>query len=221
MVAYPIIIAEMMEPAKPGLAFDASKEAARFSWLVQTATRDELEVGHGACPVSREMLNLICTITYLAKYMQFEEDRGNADPLDSKLLQYADAIRDQVDNRTDYSFRGHQPSHWDTMTDPAEMRAETARAWAILTVVYMLARVYNHRQKSEVIGRYWDMMRLILTRLPEDGELLTAEAPFFPIFMLTVLGGNDNMSREAMEWLKKVSNRKIRSVSYLELASRL
>jgi hypothetical protein len=149
LVAYPIIVAEMMTPTPAGYKYSAPKELTRFAWLHQASTAREVRTSHGACAISREVLKILSTITRLAFYMKHEEGRGAGSQANVCLLEAAEGIRNRLDMIVDYDFAKERPLGTATITDPEEMKAETSRAWVLVAMIYLQSRVYRYVVKME------------------------------------------------------------------------
>ncbi|KAH6894094.1 hypothetical protein B0T10DRAFT_545660 [Thelonectria olida] len=213
LVAYPIIVYEMMTPTPAGYKFNASKELARFAWLHQASTAREVKTSHGACATSREVLKVLSSITRLAFFMKHEEDRGAGSQPNVCLLESAEILRNLLDMMVDYDFSKTKPPDTATITDPEEMKVETSRAWVLVAMIYLQCRLYRLHRLNPLVQRYFDELCFIIGRMPIDGACFTAEAPFFPAFILATLGGSDQHYRVAMNWLKNVAVKAIRSLT--------
>jgi hypothetical protein len=124
------------------------------------------------------------------------------------------------------------------VTDKISMTFLTAEAWRLAAIIYFELRVLRSetdrddaqchpfltvdrlpRRHKQVIANF-EMLAACIRLMPTSGPLFTAQAPFFPVFLLGLMAPIQppGLRRCAYDWFESVTSTSCRSVRTIYLA---
>ncbi|KAL2756035.1 hypothetical protein ACRALDRAFT_2103886, partial [Sodiomyces alcalophilus JCM 7366] len=201
------ILALPMTPLNPANTGDQ-----QFQWLLSHGNEREARRIHGACGFSPRLLHRIAQVTHLAALI---ED----DPESVTIPEVAAAIMKELHNLRQWSELspgGHDSTdallaHCDkqlgpsgVVVDRADMTDLTAEAWRQAAIIYSLCRLYRLPRSHDQVLLHMTKLGACINRTPTSGSLFTAQAPFFPVFLLGLLAVKEDHIRSARQWFESV-----------------
>ncbi|KAL0941850.1 uncharacterized protein CTRU02_204613, partial [Colletotrichum truncatum] len=199
----------------------------QFAWLLQGSELSTQRI-HGGCGMSPSLLHLFSQITHVAAFIHDDpiEYESTAMPLAYKLLddlkklcqwyEYEKADGDtrnisiDVHSIRDLLASGHLDAHG-AINSGEGMTASTAEAWRFAAIIYLQCRLLRlPRTHPEVLLQASNLAATIRV-MPTSGYMFTAQAPFFPVFLLGIVAIEDEHSQCASQWFEAVTQTKCRS----------
>ncbi|ROT36574.1 hypothetical protein SODALDRAFT_282398 [Sodiomyces alkalinus F11] len=208
------ILALPMAPLDP-----ANTGGQQFQWLLSHGNEAEARRIHGACGFSPRLLHRIAQVTHLAALLE-------EDPDSVTIPEVATAILKELHNLRQWSEinpRGHDSTdallaHCDkrlgpsgVVVDRASMADLTAEAWRLAAIIYSLCRLYRLPRSHDEVIVHMAKLAACINRTPTSGSLFTAQAPFFPVFLLGLLAVKEDHVQSAMRWFESVMQTYCRS----------
>ncbi|KAF9876278.1 hypothetical protein CkaCkLH20_06221 [Colletotrichum karsti] len=203
----------------------------QFVWLLQGPEQNITRI-HGGCGMSPLLLYHFSQITHITSLV-------SEDPVDTEFWAVPMALRmlDELKNvRQWYEYEHKRYGEFndvtkvsinvDTIRDQLRSRfldahgaiknkegmtASTAEAWRLAAVIYLLCRLLRlPRDHPEVLLQASKLAATIRV-MPTSGCMFTAQAPFFPVFLLGIVAVEKDHCECAMEWFEAVIETKCRS----------
>ncbi|KAF6813820.1 hypothetical protein CSOJ01_04385 [Colletotrichum sojae] len=213
----PAILALTMTPLH---AVDMTQ---KFEWLLQGSELSKSRI-HGGCGMSPALLHHFFLITQMAAFQR-------SDPVDSEMVTEPLAFRTRdelkqlcqwyehenehdpdsvtrvsIDVRTIRKLldSDHLDAHGAINSKPG-MTASAAEAWRLAAIIYLQCRVLRlPRTHPEVLQQASSLAARIRV-MPTSGVFFTAQAPFFPVFLLGVVAVEEEHVKCALDWFTKVT----------------
>ncbi|KAF5526323.1 hypothetical protein CGCA056_v003627 [Colletotrichum aenigma] len=198
----------------------------QFVWLLQGSELNTSRI-HGGCGMSPSLLYQFAQITHLAALTHL-------DPVDSSFFAGPMALRmlhDLLGLSQWYEFEratgvtkvkvdvdtiagllrsGHLDAHG-AINSKEGMTASTAEAWRFAAIIYLQCRLLRlPRNHPDVLCQAANLAATIRV-MPTSGYMFTAQAPFFPVFLLGVVAVEEEHSKCALDWFESVTETKCRS----------
>lgn len=221
-------------PMTPLRYIDTSDE--RFSFLSAQATERATRQIHGACGCSPRLLQRFAQITDIAS-MQ-EEDKYQSVYLSSMIkrmrielrnLRQWSPVPDEARSLDPLAQKEHEgyPSTealleacmekiepgQHLVTDKISMTFLTAEAWRLAAIIYFELRVLRLPRRHKQVIANFEMLAACIRLMPTSGPLFTAQAPFFPVFLLGLMAPIQppGLRRCAYDWFESVTSTSCRS----------
>lgn len=203
----------------------------QFRWLLQGSHVNRSRI-HGGCGMSPALLYHFAEITHMAAHHR-------DDPVDSDMITepLASRMRDELKQLCQWyeHENEHDPDsvtrvsidvrtirklldsdHVDAagaINSKPGMTASAAEAWRLAAIIYLQCRVLRlPRTHPEVLQQASSLAARIRV-MPTSGVFFTAQAPFFPVFLLGVVAVEEEHVKCALDWFTKVTEGGCRSVS--------
>ncbi|KAK2591012.1 hypothetical protein QQS21_011305 [Conoideocrella luteorostrata] len=195
--------------------FDGRLEAKRFGWILQDSSWNEWYKIHGGCGLSRRLLHLVSQITYCAaRFHQYPETFTTPTTVEY-LERYLKEMRQwNGESTTDWEAAKMNPPEIDMIRTLPEgyvisssnaMINATAEAWRIAVIIYLQCRLLRlSRNDAQVLANMSDLAKCI-SIMPTSGDLFTAQAPLFPVFLLGMLATEPQHKETARKWFEAVA----------------
>ncbi|OBR09270.1 hypothetical protein CH63R_08035 [Colletotrichum higginsianum IMI 349063] len=206
----------------------AATDNHQFAWLLQGSEHDVHRV-HGGCGMSPTLLHRFSQITHLSAFL-------SAHPIDSEFLikasvdellgdlrnlrQWTESASSSAVSRPDKSRDISLPSDLlssiklgkhGLIVDRNSMTEVTAEAWRLAAIIYLRCRLERlPRSHPDVVSQISELAKCIRV-MPTSGTFFTAQAPFFPVFLLGVLALHESHVQCALDWFHSVISTSCRS----------
>ncbi|KAK2006736.1 hypothetical protein LZ32DRAFT_543308 [Colletotrichum eremochloae] len=206
----------------------AATNNRQFAWLLQGLEHDVNRV-HGVCGMSPKLLHHFSQITHMSAFL-------SADPENSEFIikpsadrrleelrnlhQWTDAASSLAASRPD-SFRDKlhprdllssiRLDEHGIIMDRKSMTETTAEAWRLAAIIYLRCRLERlPRCHPDVVSLVAELVKCI-RMMPTSGTFFTAQAPFFPVFLLGVVAIYEAHVQCALDWFHSVISTSCRS----------
>ncbi|GKT46568.1 uncharacterized protein ColSpa_06749 [Colletotrichum spaethianum] len=200
----------------------------QFAWLLQGSEHDVHRV-HGGCGMSPRLLHRFSHITHMSAFLA-----GNPEDSEFVIKLGADAVLEELGNLCQWteapssSAASRLDSSRDTshprdllssikldkhglVMDRNSMTEATAEAWRLAAIIYLRCRLLRlPRSHPEVISRVSELVRCVRV-MPTSGTFFTAQAPFFPVFLLGIVAIHEAHVQCALGWFQSVISTSCRS----------
>lgn len=205
----------------------------QFAWLLQGSEHEARKI-HGGCGMSRTLLHRFSQISYMSALLcedpensefvikpgvdRLREELGNLRQWTEPASEFLSSAGPRTDSPSDTPHPRDLLSsiHLDrdgVVKDKEAMTVVTAEAWRLAAIVYLRCRLERlPRSHPDVISRVSELVRCI-RMMPTSGNLFTAQAPFFPVFLLGIVSIHEAHSKCALDWFHSVIRTGCRSVS--------
>ncbi|KXH59409.1 hypothetical protein CSAL01_08662 [Colletotrichum salicis] len=227
-----IIAARAAILALPMAPLASSNTREQFSWLLQ-GTEPETRRIHGGCGMSPILLSRFAQITSLAAWLWEEPSSSDflmpwsikkisdslgilhqwtqpaAESPSSSATIRSDQSRDLLDQRTlgDRIKR----NEFGLVTDAESMTEVTAEAWRLAALIYLRCRLDRLPRSHPSVVSEVDQLVQCIGMMPTYGTFFTAQAPFFPVFLLGIVATTEAHSLCALNWFQSVVSTSCRS----------
>ncbi|KAK1994997.1 hypothetical protein LX36DRAFT_583312 [Colletotrichum falcatum] len=207
----------------------AATDDRQFAWLLQGSEHDVHRV-HGGCGMSPKLLHRFSQITHMSAFLWANPEdsefviKPGADKLLEELRnfhQWTDAASPSSPSRP-ANFRDNNLYPRDLLSsirlskhglimDRKSMTEVTAEAWRLAAVIYLRCRLERlPRSHPDVLSLVTELVRCIRV-MPTSGPFFTAQAPFFPVFLLAVVAIHEAHVQCALDWFRSVISTSCRS----------
>ncbi|OHE90521.1 hypothetical protein CORC01_14190 [Colletotrichum orchidophilum] len=207
-------------------------EKRQFAWLLQGSELDAHRI-HGGCGMSPTLLHHFSIITHLAAWL-WEDPDNNGFYMNpgvktlheklSKLRQWTQPASESpspsATSRSDQSRDISDPSslldnikrnEYGLITDAESMTEVTAEAWRLAAIIYLRCRLERlPRSHPNVVSEVLQLVKCV-RMMPTYGTFFTAQAPFFPVFLLGIVATQEAHSLCALKWFESVVSTGCRS----------
>ncbi|OHX01260.1 hypothetical protein CSPAE12_00064 [Colletotrichum incanum] len=206
----------------------AATENRQFAWLLQGSEHDVHRI-HGGCGMSPKLLHRFSQITHMSAFL-------SADPEDSEFIitagadtlleelgnlrQWTETSSSSATSRPDSSRNTPHPrdlmpsiklDKHGLIMDRDSMTEVTAEAWRLAAIIYLRCRLERlPRSHPDVVSRVSELVRCIRV-MPTSGTFFTAQAPFFPVFLLGIVAIHEAHIQCALDWFQSVIGTSCRS----------
>ncbi|PNH42702.1 hypothetical protein VD0002_g10098, partial [Verticillium dahliae] len=197
----------------------ASSDSTHFQWLLLQSTEENSRKIHGACGCAPRLLHRFALITHLAALIEEE-------PESIVLPVGADAVAEELNefrqwselNRESHSSVEALLRNCDLQLNPqgivtnkASMTDLTAEAWRLAAIIYLHCRLSRLPRSHPDVVKQMTYLAACIRRMPTSGPLFTAQAPFFPVFLLGLLAVHPDHKLCAEGWFQSVIRTSCRS----------
>ncbi|OLN86272.1 hypothetical protein CCHL11_04070, partial [Colletotrichum chlorophyti] len=217
-------------PMKPLDVEDTNN--GKFSWLLQGTARDAHTI-HGGCGMSPLLLNRFSQITQVSA--SYRDDPYNTEfwvnrwaenmvPELEALHQWlppgsltespsADPQADVPGDTPTLSalLRSRDLNKEDFQKAREYMSTLTAEVWRLAAIIYLQCRLMRLPRSHPDVVTNLSKLAGHIRRMPTSGHLFTAQAPFFPVFLLGIVAVEKEHSQCAMDWFHAVIRTSCRS----------
>ncbi|KAK1976976.1 hypothetical protein LZ30DRAFT_602334 [Colletotrichum cereale] len=206
----------------------AATDNRQFAWLLQGSKLNVYRV-HGGCGMSPKLLYIFSQITHTSAVLWADPENSEfiVKPSTDGLLeelrnlrQWTDTASSLAASRSDSSKDNLHPrdllssiklDKHGLIMDRNSMTEITAEAWRLAAVIYLRCRLEGlPRCHPDVIPLVTELAKCI-RMMPTSGTFFTAQAPFFPVFLLGVVAIHEAHVQCALDWFQSVISTSCRS----------
>ncbi|KAL8714149.1 MAG: hypothetical protein Q9220_001877 [cf. Caloplaca sp. 1 TL-2023] len=192
--------------SQPMMPLEAAEEKCPYSWLLEGTEKDVRKI-HGLTGMSSKLLHSYAQITHLAARLKQEPDSLvislGAKKLEERLINFhqesdlsrgypsAEALLASCELNIDGKI--------DSSIKMTELTGET---YVEAAQIYLHCRLFRKPRKHPVVQERLNVLLRCIERTPATGELFTAQAPLFPVFIAGLVAFRAEDRQVVRDWFE-------------------